>query len=264
MQNGTFVMTIPKAPYRCPPGPYERACLVADYLKTYRGGSRVIVLDENATIQAERETFTHAFGVTHAGVIRYEAGVTGIQIDPVSRRVSYLDAVGNPQVIDAQAVNPIPPHRATGSSAGGWLAAAGLNNSADGRWCVVDVLSYESTAQPGIHVIGDASSCGLPKAGHVANQEAKICADAIVRLLAGQQPDPAPVANSACYSPITAGTASWLTAVYQYDGANRKMVLAANGGNTVGATAIESASVSSGNFRQMTTWFNTLMGDSFG
>ena len=80
----------------------------------------------------------------------------------------------------------------------------------------------------------------------------------------GEQPDPAPVANSACYSPITAGTASWLTAVYQYDGANRKMVLAANGGNTVGATAIESASVSSGNFRQMTTWFNTLMGDSFG
>ena len=153
---------------------------------------------------------------------------------------------------------------ATGSSPGGWLAAAGLNNSADGRWCVVDVLSYESTAVAGIHVIGDAASCGMPKAGHVANQEAKICADAIVRLLAGQQPDPAPVANSACYSPITAGTASWLTAVYQYDGANRKMVLAANGGNTVGATAIESASVSSGNFRQMTTWFNTLMGDSFG
>ena len=265
MQNGTFVMTIPKAPYRCPPGPYERACLVADYLKTYRGAaSRVVVLDENAAIQAERETFEHAFGVTHAGVIRYEAGVTGIRIDPQTRRVSYLDAVGNPQVIDAQVVSPIPPHRATGSGAGGWLAAAGLNNSADGRWCGVDVLSYESTAQAGIHVIGDAASCGLPKAGHVANQEAKICADAIIRLLAGQQPDPAPVANSACYSPITAGTASWLTAVYQYDSASRRMVLAANGGNTAGATAIESATVSSGNFRQMTTWFNTLMGDSFG
>jgi len=259
------VMTIPKAPYRCPPGPYERACLVADYLKTYRGAaSRVVVLDENAAIQAERETFEHAFGVTHAGVIRYEAGVTGIRIDPQTRRVSYLDAVGNPQVIDAQVVSPIPPHRATGSGAGGWLAAAGLNNSADGRWCGVDVLSYESTAQAGIHVIGDAASCGLPKAGHVANQEAKICADAIIRLLAGQQPDPAPVANSACYSPITAGTASWLTAVYQYDSASRRMVLAANGGNTAGATAIESATVSSGNFRQMTTWFNTLMGDSFG
>jgi NADPH-dependent 2,4-dienoyl-CoA reductase/sulfur reductase-like enzyme len=265
MQDGTFVMTIPKAPYRCPPGPYERACLVADYLKTYRGaGSRVIVLDENASIQAERETFTHAFGVTHAGVITYEAGVTNIAIDPLTRRVSYLDAVGAPRTIDAQVVSPIPPHRASGSAAGGWLAAAGLNNSADGRWCVVDVLSYQSTAVAGIHVIGDAASCGMPKAGHVANQEAKICADAIIRLLAGQQPDPAPAANSACYSPITATTASWLTAVYQYDSAGRKMVLAANGGNPVGATAIEAASVSNSNFRQMGTWFNTLMGDSFG
>lgn len=264
MQNGTFVMTIPKAPYRCPPGPYERACLVADYLKTYRGsGSRVIVLDENATIQAERETFTHAFTATHAGVITYEPSVTDIRIDPVTRQVRYLDAVGAPHTIDAQVVAPIPPHRASGSAAGGWLAAAGLNNSSDGRWCVVDVLSYESTAVSRVHVIGDASSCGLPKAGHVANQEAKICADAIIRLLGGKQVDPAPVANSACYSPITASTASWLTAVYQYDSANRRMVVAANGGNTVGATAIEAASVSSENFRQMQTWFTTLMGDSF-
>jgi hypothetical protein len=126
------------------------------------------------------------------------------------------------------------------------------------------VRSYESTALAGIHIIGDANGSTQPKAGHIANAEAKVCADAIVRILAGGSPDPAPVTNSACYSPITASTASWLTAVYQYDGANRKMVLAANGGNTVGATAIESASVSSGNFRQMTTWFNTLMGDSFG
>ncbi len=264
MSNGSFVMTIPKAPYRCPPGPYERACIVADYLKTYRGAaSKVIVLDENASIQAEKDTFTTAFGVTHAGVVQYEAGVTGIAIDPVAKVVSYLDAVGTPRTINAQVVNPIPPHRATGSSAGGWLAGAGLNNSADGRWCVVDVLSYESTAVPGIHVIGDAASCGLPKAGHVANQEAKICADAIVRLLAGQQPDPAPVANSACYSPITASTASWLTAVYQYDAVNRKMVVAANGGNPLGAVPTASATVSNKNYKNMSTWFNTLMGDSF-
>ena len=265
MSNGTFVMTIPKAPYRCPPGPYERACLIADYLKTYRGSaSRVIVLDENTTIQAEKETFNHAFTSTHAGVITYVPGATDIRIDPATRQVRYLDVVGAPQTINAQVVAPIPPHRATGSAPGGWLASAGLNNSADGRWCVVDVLSYESTAVAGIHIIGDAASCGMPKAGHVANQEAKICADAIVRLLGGQQPDPAPVANSACYSPITGNTASWLTAVYQYDSASRKMVVAANGGNTVGASAIESATISNDNFRQMTTWFNTLMGDSFG
>jgi sulfide dehydrogenase [flavocytochrome c] flavoprotein subunit len=267
--NGTFVMTIPKSPYRCPPGPYERACLVADFLKTYKGtASKVLVLDENVSIQAEVENFTYAFSSIHGGVIDYQPGVSNIQIDPDTKVVRYTDQVGYSMTINAHVVNPIPPQRAAGSSAGGWLANAGLNNSVvngvpDGRWCVVDVLSYESTAATGIHVIGDAANCGLPKAGHVANQEAKICVDAIVRSLAGQQPDGAPVANSACYSPITSTTASWLTAVYQYDPSTRKMAVAANGGVTAGAKATEAAAITDANFRQMNTWFNTLMADSF-
>ncbi len=273
--GGTFVMTIPKAPYRCPPGPYERACLVADFLKTTKGaGSKVVVLDENtptdaanpySAIQAEAHTFTQAFSVIHAGVIDYQPGVTGITIDPATKVVSYTDRMGVLHTVNPQVVNPIPPHRATGSGATGWLTQAGLANSANGKWAVVNVLSFESTAAgaTGVHVIGDASQCGLPKAGHVANQEAKICADAIVRALSGQQPDPAPVANSACYSPITASTASWLTAVYQYDAVNAKFVVANNGGVTTGAKPVESATISSKNFQQMNTWFNTLMGDSF-
>ena len=262
--NGVFVLTIPKAPYRCPPGPYERACLVADFLKTKKGAaSRVVVLDENLSIQAEVENFTNAFTHIHAGVIDYQPGVSNLQINPITKVVTYTDQLGASKTVAAHVVNPIPPHRATGSASGGWLAAAGLNNSTDGRWAMVNVLSYESTAASNIHVLGDAASCGMPKAGHVANQEAKICVDAIVRLLGGQQPDPAPVANSACYSPITASSASWLTAVYQYDAVNKKMVVAANGGNTVGAKATEAASINANNFKQMNTWFNTLMGDSF-
>jgi NADPH-dependent 2,4-dienoyl-CoA reductase/sulfur reductase-like enzyme len=270
--GGVFVMTIPKAPYRCPPGPYERACLVADLLKTRFGSgtaSKVIVLDENASIQAEVDNFTYAFGTVHRGVMDYRPGISGIAINPDTKVVTYVDALQATQTINAQVVNPIVPQRANGSSPGGWLHNAGLNNSKDasgtpdGRWCLVDVLSYESTAAPGIHVIGDASSCAMPKAGHVANQEAKICADAIIRLLGGQQPYAAPVANSACYSPITASTASWLSTVYQYDSVNKKMVVAANGGNAVGAKATEAATISSENFRQMNTWFTTLMGDSF-
>lgn len=265
----TFVMSIPKAPYRCPPGPYERACLVADYLKRSKGPNcRVLVLDENLSIQAERHTFEQAFSQIHAGVIRYEPGITGLRIDASSRQLTYVDALQAPQVVQAQAINPIPPHRAQGSAPGDWLARAGLNNSVDGRWAVVDVLSYETTALPGsgIHVIGDASSCGLPKAGHVANQEAKICADAIVRLLQNGQPDAQPVANSACYSPITASTASWLTATYQYDPVDHKMKAAAAGGKTVvdgvPAGAIESAKINSDNFKNMGTWFRTLMSDT--
>lgn len=269
VDGDVFVMTIPLAPYRCPPGPYERACLVADTLKnTGRGNCKVIVLDENAGIQAEKENFAHAFAVVHGGVIDYRPGVSGIAINPDTKAVSYDNGAVS---IAARVVNPIPAHRAAGIGAGnlddadqsGWLAQAGLNNSSNGRWCVVNVLSYESTAVPNVHVIGDASLCGLPKAGHVGNQEAKICADAIVRLLGGAQPDPQPVANSACYSPITANTASWLTAVYQYDAASTKMMVAANRGSTVGAGAVEAASISSKNYRQMFTWFHTLMADSF-
>lgn len=270
MRDGeVFVMTIPKSPYRCPPGPYERACVVADYLKRAKGPNcRVVVLDENLTIQAERHNFELAFSQIHAGVVQYVPGVTGIEIDANSRAVRWVDQLGDTQTIQAQVVNPIVPHRANGSAPGGWLASAGLNNGPGGRWANVDMLSYESTAAggQGIHVIGDAANTGMPKAGHVANQEAKICADAIVRLFSGARPDPQPVANSACYSPITASTASWLTAVYQYDAASATMKVASNGGQTmvngVPATATEAASISSGNFKDMGTWFSTLMRDT--
>lgn len=267
--GGIFLMTIPKAPYRCPPGPYERACVVADYLKTQKGPDcRVVVLDENPIIQAERHTFETAFSQVHAGVMQYVPGVTGIQIAAGTKAVSYVDSLGLPQQVLPQVVNPIVPHRAAGSAAGGWLAQAGLNNGSGGRWANVNVLSYQSTVAGAqeVHVIGDAASCGLPKAGHVANQEAKICADAIVRLFLGGAPDPQPVANSACYSPITASTASWLTAVYQYDAAEGKMKVASNGGqmvvNGAPATATEAASISNDNFQDMGTWFKTLMADT--
>ena len=262
--GGTFLMTIPKAPCRCPPGPYERACLVADLLKRTKGpNARVVVLDENPGIQAEKETFTHAFDVVHAGVIDYRPETAGIRIDPASGQVDYTDGAGQQATLVADVINPIVPHRAAGSEPGGWLAAAGLANGTNGRWAAVDVLSYESTAVPDVHVLGDAAQCGLPKAGHVANQEAKICADAIVRLLGGRRPDPAPVANSACYSPITAGTASWLTAVYQYDSASRSMKVSAGNGRTANAAPTEAASATARNYQQMGTWFSTLMADSF-
>ncbi len=272
MANGdTFVMTIPLAPYRCPPGPYERACVVADLLKrTGRSNCRVVVLDENANIQAESGTFQNAFDFVHAGVISYQSNARNIQINPDTKVVTYAIGNGATQTINARVVNPIPAHRAAGIGAGnldandtsGWFAAAGLNNG-NGRWAVVNPLSYESTAASGVHVIGDAAQCGLPKAGHVGNQEGKICADAIVRLLGGGSPDAAPVANSACYSPITSSTASWLTAVYQYDASLGQMKVASNEGQSSGGSAVESASISSRNYTQMGVWFNTLMKDTF-
>jgi NADPH-dependent 2,4-dienoyl-CoA reductase/sulfur reductase-like enzyme len=241
----TFVMTIPAKPYRCPPGPYERACVVADWLKKNRTGSKVIVLDANPGIIAEPLAFTNAFDVVHKGVVEYHPGVTINSIDASTMTLN--TNLGN---LKAKVINAIPPHKAGKVVINNGLANVG------GRWAGVDVLTYQSTAAPGIHVIGDASATTQPKAGHIANQEAKICADAIVRLLAGRSPDPSPITNSACYSPITADTASWLTAVFAYDPVSGTML-------PVPGAAGEAAARSQDNYNEMFKWFNTLMEDSF-
>jgi NADH dehydrogenase FAD-containing subunit len=105
-----------------------------------------------------------------------------------------------------------------------------------------------------VHIIGDSSATTQPKAGHIANQEAKVCADAISRILSGGSPDPAPVTNSACYSTITMSQASWLTAVFQYEGGAMKSVL---------ASSSASPDWNKDNFDEMGTWFKALMADSF-
>jgi sulfide dehydrogenase [flavocytochrome c] flavoprotein subunit len=138
------------------------------------------------------------------------------------------------------------------------ITANGLANATEGRFAGVDVLSYASTVAGAgkVHIIGDSSATTQPKAGHIANQEAKVCADAIVRLLAGGSPDPAPVTNSACYSTITMTQASWLTAVFQYNASTASM-------QAVAASSAASVGWSSGDYRDMGTWFNALMADTF-
>jgi len=244
--GGTFVMTIPKAPYRCPPGPYERACLVADYVKTHKPGAQVIVLDANPEIIVEQETFSHAFDVTYAGIVQYIPNADLQSVDS-ERRIA-VTGMGDYQ---GDVLNVIPTHRA-----GQIITTSGLNNHSSGRWADIDPLSYESTAIADIHVIGDSQGTGQPKAGHIANGEAKVCADAIIRLLAGDTPYPAPKTNSACYSPITAGTASWLTAVFAYDSATGSMQAVSE---SKGAADIPTAE----NYAMMFEWADNLFSDTF-
>lgn len=243
--GGTVVLTVPKVPYRCPPGPYERACLIGDWLKLKKPKSKLMVLDANPAIVTEADNFTKAFAL-HG--ITYVPNAEVTQVDPSSSTMSLSTTMGT---FNANVVNMIPRQKA-----GKLVAIAGLNNSADGRFAAVNQLTYASTVAPRVHVIGDASATAQPKAGHIANQEAKVCADAIIRSLAGLQPDPAPVTNSACYSTITMSQASWLTAVYQYNPATAAMVaVAAGSGASVGWDAE--------NFDEMNTWFTALMADSF-
>lgn len=244
--GGVFVLTIPPAPYRCPPGPYERACVVADYLKRNKPRAKLIVLDANAGIVAEKENFTYAFQTLYPNIVEYYPHTTINHIDATTRTLDTSTGI-----FSADVINAIPPHRA-----GKIITDSGLNNF-NGKWAAVDVLSYESTIVPGVHVIGDSSGTTQPKAGHIANQEAKTCADAITRRLRGDQPDPSPVTNSSCYSPITATTASWLSVVFAYDPVSKTM-------KPVGGAATEAKAPSKDNFEEMLQWFANLMSDTYG
>lgn len=250
--GATMVLTIPKAPYRCPPGPYERACLIGDWLKTRKPKSKLIVLDANPAILTEADNFTKAFAL-HG--ITYVPNAEILSVDPATRSLS--TTMGN--FNDNGVVNLIP-----GQRAGKLITTAGLNNATKlvgdsaFRFAGVNQLTYASTVSGAdkVHVIGDSSATPQPKAGHIANQEAKVCADAIQRALAGLQPDPAPVTNSACFSTITMTQASWLASVFQYNPATASMVASVAGSGA-------SAGWSTGNFKDMNTWFNALMADSF-
>jgi len=258
MANGAdVVITIPKAPYRCPPGPYERACVVADWLARNKPYSQVVVLDANAGILVEPDNFAAAFNGAHGYTVDYRSGCQELYIkDVTNRTVSYVDVDGKEQILTAGVLNPIPPQRAPQ-----WLADAGLYDPDAGERSIpVSVLSYESTRVPLVHVIGDASLTTQPKAGHIGNQQAKTCADAILRSLQNQPLDQAPVTNSACYTPITATTATWLSAVYQYDAKTGTMFIPSqhNGGS-----AISTSEATTDNYEDMQVWFKTLMADTF-
>ena len=245
--NGVAVLTIPRTPYRCPPGPYERACLVADWLKKNKPGAKLLVLDANADIVTEKDNFSRAFLDLYGNIIEYHNNAEVTQVDPVS--MTLTTAAGTFR--NADVVNMIPRQRA-----GALVVKTGLANATEGRFAAVNPLSYASTLAPKVHIIGDASATTQPKAGHIANQEAKVCADAIVRSFADLAPDAAPVTNSACYSTITMSQASWLTAVFQYDGGSSTM-------KPVVASSAASVGWSKDNFDEMNTWFKALMADTF-
>ena len=251
-KGDTFVMTIPEAPYRCPPGPYERACVVADMLKRL-GGGKVIVLDANADIVAEKHTFDTAFNTIYKGIVDYRRSSPIASVDSATRTVNG---------VQGKVVNVIAPHRAPAL-----LEGAGLTDVFG--WAPVNPLTYETTqtqlAGSGIHVIGDSCKAPVqPKSGHMANSQAKVCADAIVRYLSNLNPlgdgerTKNITTNSACYSPITYSEASWLTANYAYglatDGKTYQMNLVQLG---------EAEKWDGENFEDMFTWASNLFTDSF-
>jgi sulfide dehydrogenase [flavocytochrome c] flavoprotein subunit len=260
--NETFVMTVPKAPYRCPPGPYERACVVADYLKRKgRAGAKVIVLDANPGITAEPEAFNQAFKVTHAGWIEYYPNATVQSVDSTTRSI----VTSAKTVNKARVLNYIPDQKA-----GAIVTSMGLADDPTGRWARVDPLTYGTLAHPNIHVIGDScavpASVGkaVPKSGHMANSEAKVCADAIIRSFTGDAPDEDIATSSACFSPITNKKASWLSTNFIYgDIVDAAGNVIGKGMNRVDIGEAPADGVDGDSLEDMFTWAESIFSDSY-
>lgn len=216
--GGVFVISIPMAPYRCPPGPYERVCQAAFYLKHAKPKSKVLVLDANAEIISKKGLFTKAWAELYPGMVDYRPNSTVVEVDVATRSVKTEF-----ETVRADVLNVIPPQRA-----GKPAQLAGAAN-VDQRWCEVDFLSYESKVVPGIHIIGDAVSSALPKSAHMATSQAKVCASAIISSMAGETPDAQPVFANTCYSFVTDKLAMHVANVYRF-GTAKKIMLPAEGG----------------------------------
>ena len=182
--GGVYVISIPMAPYRCPPGPYERASIVSAYFRQAKPRSKVLVLDANPDITSKAGLFRRAWADLYSGIIEYRANSRAVGVDGSTRTVKLeLDDV------KADVLNVVPPQRAADLA-----RTAGLVN-VNSRWVGVNWLSMESTAVPGIHVLGDATLAApmMPKSGHLANQHAKVAAAAIIQLLKGEPVNPTPM-----------------------------------------------------------------------
>ncbi|MCE2657051.1 MAG: NAD(P)/FAD-dependent oxidoreductase [Rubrivivax sp.] len=227
--GGVVAIAVPKVPYRCPPGPYERACVVANYLKARKPRSKLLLLDANPEVQSKKALFEKAFADRYKGILEYRPNN---EIKEVSGNVAKLEF----DDVKADVLNIIPPQRAADLA-----RSAGLVN-VNNRWVGVNWLTMESTAAPGVHVLGDStfSAPMMPKSGHMANQHAKVAAAAIISLLKGEAVNPTPVVMNTCYSFVSDRDVIHVASVHQYDAADKTFkTVPGSGGVSAAANQIE-------------------------
>jgi sulfide dehydrogenase [flavocytochrome c] flavoprotein chain len=226
--GGVFAMSIPQAPYRCPPGPYERACQVAHYFKQAKPRSKVIILDANDDVTSKGPLFKKAWAERYAGIIEYRPKHELSDVDGRVLKFEFADDV------KAEVLNVIPPMRA-----GSIAVKTGLA-TANARWCEVDFLTFESKAARNIHVLGDSIQIAplMPKSAHMANQHGKTCAAAVLALLTGKEPNRLPIYNNTCYSFVSDEDVVHVASVHRYD-ADKKTMLTVPGSGGVSAAANE-------------------------
>ena len=246
--GGLVVLAVPAAPLRCPPAPYERASLIAHYLKTRKPRSKILILDAKDTIPQQR-LFENAWKELYPGMIErisLSQGGRVVSVDPRTNTV--VTDFGN---YSGAVTNVIPPQKA-----GRIAEIAGAADSTG--WCPIDPVTFASKLVPNIHVIGDACIAGgIPKSASAANAQAKACAAAVANLIAGREPA-IPRLVGACYNTVAPGYAFSLSGIYQpKDGVFAEVEV---GTSPVDATR----EVRAREANDAEAWFNTITVEAFG
>lgn len=249
--GGVFAMAVPMAPLRCPPAPYERVSLVADYLKKAKPRSKIILLDGNPDIASKKALFLAAwkkhYGYgTDDSLIDYRPGNQPIAVDVAAMKVSseFDDVKGD-------VINLVPPMRAAALT-----ARIGARTGDNDSWCPVDYHTFESTEVPNVHILGDSILSNLSKAAALANNSGKLCASALAEIFNDRQPDPAPVLTSTCYSAGSDHSAFHVATVFRYNPADNSMEVQPGGGVSQEESAQE--------FEDMRGWARNIWADTLG
>ena len=247
--GGVYAITIPEAPYRCPPGPYERASQVANYFKQAKPKSKVLILDANQDVTSKGPLFKKYWAENYAGILEYRPQHKATGVDAKTRTIRF-DVQSD---VKADVVNVLP-----GMRAGSIAVRSGLAN-ANARWCNVNYQTFESTAANDVHVIGDSIQVAplMPKSGHMANAHGKVVAAAVVAQLSGFAIDPQPVLTNTCYSFVSEKLVVHVASVHQYVAAEKTYKTVAGSGG-VSAAPSELEGVYALNWAQ-NIWADTLM-----
>jgi NADPH-dependent 2,4-dienoyl-CoA reductase/sulfur reductase-like enzyme len=244
------VISAPPNPFRCPPGPYERASLIAHYLKTRKPKSKLIVLDAKDAFSKQR-LFLQAWAELYPGLLEWVSLSKGgkvVSVDPATRTL--VTDFGKHQ---AKVANVIPPQKA-----GRIAEVAGVADASG--WCPIDPVTFESKLRPGIHVIGDAAIAGaMPKSAFAANSQAKTCAAAVARLVTGVAPS-APKLINTCYSLIAPDYGISVAGVYAPSGGQLAEV-PGSGGVSPAEAPRATRTVEAG---LAEAWFRTITTEVFG
>ena len=244
--GGTFVIASPARPQRCVSGPYERASLAAHYFKQHKPKSKIILLDADVDIISKGPMYRQAWKTMYEGMIDYRPNSRVVKVDASTMTVSteFEDVKGD-------VLNIIPRGRA-----GDVCALAGVRADTAGIWCPVNGVTYESPKAQFVHVIGDSVASNMPKSAHVSNNQAKICAAALVEIFNGREPDPYPVIGSTSYSATSDHTSGPIAVVMRYDPDKEAYIRQPKGGaSEVGDET---------NFEYMKSWAENIWADTLG